>query len=285
MPARIERFKHPHTLHPAVPACGRSQQRNARDRSLALHQHEVYELCVLDDGVVDWVIDGRDWRLAPGDAFLTRPGDEHGSKTTTIQPCTLRWVQLDPSHLPGELATGLRQLSGNRWPKARHLIPLFDAYFAECAKQPHPAQGAFPNALDTQAADAALRLLIIGLLRHSTQVNEDDALPPALRAACASLAAAPEQAVNIPALCAHAGIGKSRLHQLFQQHHHCSPGDYLHRLRTDIACDLLTTTTRAVTDIAFELGYASSQHFARTFRRFTGLSPSGWRQQQGAEPT
>lgn len=41
--------------------------------------------------------------------------------------------------------------------------------------------------------------------------------------------------------------------------------------------DLLKDRTRSITDIAAELGFASSQHFATRFRQETGKTPRDWR--------
>jgi AraC-like DNA-binding protein len=44
----------------------------------------------------------------------------------------------------------------------------------------------------------------------------------------------------------------------------------------------LKTTSAPVTEIAFDVGYESSQALARLFRREVGLSPSDYRRHHGA---
>jgi transcriptional regulator GlxA family with amidase domain len=41
---------------------------------------------------------------------------------------------------------------------------------------------------------------------------------------------------------------------------------------------LLRTTNLSVTEIALACGFASSQHFARVFQQFTGVTASAYRQ-------
>jgi len=48
----------------------------------------------------------------------------------------------------------------------------------------------------------------------------------------------------------------------------------------DEARRLLRETKRSVVEVALEVGYANPSHFARFFRRETGLSPSDYRQQR-----
>ena len=51
------------------------------------------------------------------------------------------------------------------------------------------------------------------------------------------------------------------------------------RLRIERARLLLAETDMPITMIAADLGYSSSQHFATSFRRDTGTTPSRYRRQ------
>lgn len=55
--------------------------------------------------------------------------------------------------------------------------------------------------------------------------------------------------------------------------------DFLNFLRINRACTLLKTTSRSVTDIAFEVGYNTVKTFNRNFLKFRGMSPSAFRQE------
>ncbi|MBC8767309.1 helix-turn-helix transcriptional regulator [Arenibacter sp. BSSL-BM3] len=57
------------------------------------------------------------------------------------------------------------------------------------------------------------------------------------------------------------------------------PKEYVNRLKIEQAkIDLRTTKT--VTEVAFGLGFASSQYFATTFKKFTGTTPKSYRRLQ-----
>ncbi len=55
------------------------------------------------------------------------------------------------------------------------------------------------------------------------------------------------------------------------------PQAFLMQCRIHKAMDLLKDRSRTITDIADELGFASSQHFATRFRQETGKTPRDWR--------
>jgi len=81
-------------------------------------------------------------------------------------------------------------------------------------------------------------------------------------------------------LAARAGVSKFYFTRLFKNAMGVSPSRYLLTLRMDEARRLLRETKRSVVDIALDVGYANPSHFARFFRRETGLSPSDYRQQR-----
>ena len=53
--------------------------------------------------------------------------------------------------------------------------------------------------------------------------------------------------------------------------------DVVQEARFEIARDLLVDPSTSITDVALATGYENQQHFARAFRRFTGVSPTLYR--------
>ena len=53
-------------------------------------------------------------------------------------------------------------------------------------------------------------------------------------------------------------------------------------VRMENAEQLLRDTAIPVSDIAAAVGYESSEHFIRTFRKYVGMTPSGYRQKKRA---
>ena len=53
--------------------------------------------------------------------------------------------------------------------------------------------------------------------------------------------------------------------------------NYLTHYRIDKAKELLRTTNISVTDIAAQVGYASSNNFARIFKKIEQITPSQYR--------
>lgn len=83
--------------------------------------------------------------------------------------------------------------------------------------------------------------------------------------------------LSIPDIADYAGINKSYLQALFSQSMHCTINTYINQKRLNQAVFLLTNSSLTITDVAFASGYNSRQHFAHTFEKFYGVSPSHYR--------
>jgi transcriptional regulator GlxA family with amidase domain len=58
-----------------------------------------------------------------------------------------------------------------------------------------------------------------------------------------------------------------------------TPHDFLTRVRIERAKELLTITSRPVTEVCFDVGFSSLGSFSTLFRRQVGLSPAQFRRQ------
>jgi AraC-like DNA-binding protein len=76
-----------------------------------------------------------------------------------------------------------------------------------------------------------------------------------------------------------AGVSPNHLAQLFSAEVGISPHQYLLRQRIERAKELLAGTDAPITQIALDLGFSSSQHFARLFQHQAKSSARRYRQQ------
>lgn len=85
---------------------------------------------------------------------------------------------------------------------------------------------------------------------------------------------------NLDQLAAQAGLSKFYFNRLFKNATGLSPSHFHISLRMEEAKRLLRETDKNVLDIAMDVGYANPSHFARLFRRHTGLTPGDYRRQR-----
>jgi AraC family transcriptional regulator of arabinose operon len=73
------------------------------------------------------------------------------------------------------------------------------------------------------------------------------------------------------------GLSPSRFHAVYRAAYGISPASDLINARINAAKDLLTSSSKSITEISESLGYGNITHFMRQFRSFTGTSPKKYR--------
>jgi AraC-like DNA-binding protein len=73
------------------------------------------------------------------------------------------------------------------------------------------------------------------------------------------------------------GYNSSYLSSCFKQKTGTSLSSFAERLKIQKACDFLKYTEYSITEIAHELGYSSTQHFSRNFRKTMNMTPNEYR--------
>lgn len=75
-------------------------------------------------------------------------------------------------------------------------------------------------------------------------------------------------------------LSRSHLSTMFKKQCGIALNDYIHTIKTEKAKELLKDRSKSVTLISNYLGYSSSSHFDRIFRKMTGSSPKEYRDSQ-----
>ncbi len=273
----IERYFNEKCLIPALKAIGHSKQMMAREGLIA-HFEDYYEVHLILDGTVNWWVEDEKYTLQPGSVFVTKPGEVHGSSQEILEPCTLNWLQVDPSYLADKsVEAALRDLPTRHWNGANELFTDIDLMLAEI-RHPKPDSARMLNAL--------LGLFIAKLLRQQKNPSALPILPQKFANLLVEIEALVEadQLISMEALGEMSGLSRSRLFQLFEQYIGQSPISYVRNLRIKRAQTLLQQPDIQITTIGTQLGFSSSQHFATAFKRITGMTPRAYRKLRPSIP-
>jgi AraC family transcriptional regulator len=73
------------------------------------------------------------------------------------------------------------------------------------------------------------------------------------------------------------GVHPVHLARAFRAHHRCTLSDYVRRLRIEFTCRQLVSSDLPLCQIALTAGFADQAHFSRTFKQFTGLTPTEYK--------
>ncbi|MEO6392604.1 MAG: helix-turn-helix transcriptional regulator [Pyrinomonadaceae bacterium] len=74
-----------------------------------------------------------------------------------------------------------------------------------------------------------------------------------------------------------AGVHQTHLARVFRQFEHCTVGDFVRRVRIENAQRQILASKASLVDIALATGFTDQTHFNRSFRRVTGMTPTGFR--------
>ncbi len=91
-------------------------------------------------------------------------------------------------------------------------------------------------------------------------------------------------AVSLDDAARSVGLGRRRFTELFREITGESWRKQVHRLRMDYAANLLASTERSVTAIAFECGFEELSHFHHSFKAAYQTTPLAYRQQFRPNP-
>ncbi len=266
----------------SVPVLGRYNYTHANP-ALVDHSHPgAMEICLLVRGQQTYSVGGERFHLQGGDIFVTFPDETHGTGGAPEEKGLLYWMTLlDPAQTKGSLI-GLRAGESNAlW-----------AALTQNSRRHFPGTADLKKHLDAilgtlHSPDAALSRVtrsnhLIGfLLALVAARNAASDIPVArfekVRAYIAAHLADPE-AMAVDTLAQVAGLSTSRFKTRFREELGVPPAEYVLRARIGEARRRLARPDATVTDVAFALGFSSSQYFASSFKRLTNATPSSFMQ-------
>jgi AraC-like DNA-binding protein len=274
------------TLLSEAPHVGWARYERA-DAHLGAHEHRgCFELCYIVRGSVEWWAGSQIFQVGPRDIYITRPGETHGGVDAFMHPCELYWILVRPSN---DFLSALTQLTHRQFPGGPILKNYYERILAEHrhVQASDDAQSTPANLqLAATGARAALRLLVLDVLRFPEEAvaRGSHALPPS-----APIVAAMQwmherfgDSDCLVRAAEKARLRGTQFRKRFQIETGFAPHDYLMRAQVEAAKHRLIETSDPVTEMAFDLGFSSSQYFATVFRRLVGLSPQEYRKQHSA---
>ena len=250
------------------------------------HSHKQFELLFVLDGSTVYEFQGCDpIELAGGHFMVVPPGMMHRGEQDLRMPTTLIGIVLafDARGATRNTPFTVRELGWLRrhfktnsltvhplGPDLRRIIVQLDKRLSG-KKQDNDELSMAEMRLHVCSA-------ISGAARQLSAVDSRDS-QFIVNAAIDYMRDCLDESLSVGKLVTHTGYGRSRFFELFRANTGMTPNDYLRRLRLEAARELLSNTSRSGTEIAFQVGFNSSQYFSTVFLQYTGLTPTGFRSQ------
>jgi transcriptional regulator GlxA family with amidase domain len=72
-------------------------------------------------------------------------------------------------------------------------------------------------------------------------------------------------------------LSSDHFERIFKQEMHCTPTEYIKRIKIEAAETLLAVRNMSVKDIAYALAFNSPSYFNKIFKSITGITPAAYR--------
>lgn len=241
-----------------------TEVRYSPDFKLPMHSHELAKFC--------FVLSGN---------YTETLGTRHRDR----RPLALAFQPPDTTHSEDHEGPG------------HHLLIEVETRWMDHARQcsaelqtPVELQGGTPIWLATRlynefrvvdpVSDLAIEGMALELLAETSRNSsgKPDRRPPRwLDDVTDTLHAQFNEQVSLSCLAKSVGVHAVHLARVFRQFHRCSVGEYVRRLRIEFASRQLSGSDTPLVDIASAAGFSDQSHFSRTFKQYTGMLPTEFR--------
>jgi AraC-like DNA-binding protein len=239
------------------------------------------------DGRFDWTIDEQHHILYPGDLAIILPGQNFGGEKDLLDIGTVLWMHLGLKQLErnGKIAMGnWSRLTDNECRTIGRILLLNNCPILSKMKE---AGMIFQNIQSeltnleigyTTRINQLLDELFILIARQLTRQNNSRRdFPQTFMKLEQTLRENLSHQWTVEEMAALVGLGTTAFSEKTKSYTGFSPLNYLINIRISEAIKLLKRSDVHVTDIALDVGFYSSQHFATTFKKLTGYTPSEFR--------
>ncbi|MGZ5222391.1 MAG: AraC family transcriptional regulator, partial [Chitinophagaceae bacterium] len=239
------------------------------------------------DGKFDWVINGENYTLYPTDLAIILPGQELYAEKGYLEIGSLYWLNL---HI--NFQNQGSKSSNGKWSNitSQEFISIKKNLFLNSVPVVSRLKDAgsiftqLRNELFSQEIGYVTQVnhlldeLLIMITRKLTQQNISQRdFPQTFFKLEETLRKDLSHHWTVEEMAALVGLGTTSFSDKVKSFTGFSPMNYLINIRISEAIKLLKKPEAHMTNIALETGFYSSQHFATTFKKLTGYTPSQFR--------
>ena len=236
------------------------------------HSHDFCEILYVAGGAGEAILEGKKFRLAPGDLVVVNPGTLHEERSDAKAPLRLIFLAIRDFAVPG-LPAGCLSQEKYRVLSCGEYRYKMDIYLRELLQETS-SQIEFYQEI-SQGLVSALLVLVMRLIR----INPED--EAALSQECQKIKEYLDQnftsPITLDSLSETVYISKHYLSHLFKEQTGVSPIKYLTSKRMEKACELLSETELPVSEVSKAVGYENPLYFSQVFKRIYGISPVRYR--------
>ncbi len=251
------------------------------------HGENVYELHYVEQGEGTVFLNKREYRVKPGDLYITGPGVLHEQIPSKESPLVEFgiYLQLQKDTTGGELLQGLSDHALWHGPGRKTLGRLIEEILSEQTGN-QPGTG--------EKMQYLLAEFLIECIRSAMATKEEELVLPKPQEQFGAHAIQEENAllvadeiflyeyrdITLEEMAKRMGFSVRQTQRLLQKMYGKSFTQKKLEARMSAAVTLLQNSRYSITEISEMLGYASMEHFSYAFSKYYGYVPSSLRKKE-----
>ena len=276
-----ETFEGPNQILPELSIVGWLRFFKAFNHALEPDMHKgEYEIHYIVNGELHWIVEDDTYDMHSGMILVVKPNEIHGSNSGALEPCEQYWLRItfpEDDALPGltleqtqSIIKTFAAIENRAFPATLDMRRAFVKLTEE-----HRSPGNYSRLISR----SALHVLLASIARHFENRTNQSAevqvprISPYIQRCIHQIHQDLSEPHSISKMAKRANMSETAFRNRFKKEVGCSPLDYITRRRIEEAKKFLTKGETSITDIAYSLGFSSSQYFATVFKRITGQSP------------
>lgn len=264
------------------------------DENMRPHLNDGIEIHFVTSGKYDWVVDGNQIELLPGNLSVTAPWHWNGSPNGKMDIGYINWIILKPleynqkkklnlgnwTKLSKSIQENLGNLIADKSNAVLEKAKNFEKYFNDIRKELADQEEGFEimvgNIVENLLIDLYRQLSSRGLKTEEeshfidkfTKIISEDI----------------SKKWNIDDLANRFGMGKTKFTYEVKKITGYPPNSYIINLKIEKAIEMiLDPKNKSMSDIAYSCGFSSLQHFTTSFLQRTGTTPGKYRAKEAKE--
>ena len=262
---------------PGLHMMGAAHFQDAYDR-LDTHFHTTMEFVVVINGRQQYVVEEERYMLYGNDMFVAYPYEQHGNGEDMQDPCEFIWFQIDLSSKENFL--------GLQSPRSEYIYDQVLNYHNRTKKinvrdgsmlqKAFFLLGATEISQQTLGYSYFLQFVIKNICAENMELKKENHSLD-IEKAVSYIQKNLFSDMDLNMIAGQCGLSVSRFKTKFKEQIGVTPHAYINALKIDTAKMYLEDKNKTITEIAYALNYSSSNHFASIFKKFTGCTPSEFR--------
>ncbi len=240
------------------------------------HHGDCYEILYHVKGEQDYWVEKEYYKLKGKELLIIHPGEIHGSNGM-LSERKVYYSLVFPLPQATENYLGMSEVDTK---KVFHIFNGPRRHFPveeDIGKYFRQIMMAAESGAGLKTAEITLNFLNILRAIAASYESAPPKIPEYIKQLQKMIASKPAFKIDYDQFLLSYQIEKTYLAQEFLKHVGVTIKNYTIACQIDLAEELLRTTDLSVTQIAYEAGFSSSQHFATMYKKFRNISPSQYR--------